>query len=126
MCFKKKNKFPGTFREITLNEYNPSDPIEQPRRLRKGTREIGTEYKKFPKNMTKTAKYTYLSIFPLFLINHFSKYTNFYFLIMTILWLIPSISPFSISSVITPISFITLVSFFRELFEDIARHKSDR
>jgi hypothetical protein len=45
---------------------------------------------------------------------------------MTILWLIPSISPFSVASVVSPISFITLVSMLREAVEDLLRHKSDR
>lgn len=128
LCFKKKDHFKGQkFREITLNEYNPTSPkILNSRKERFGTRDNHSEFKKFPKNVTKTAKYTYFSILPMFLINHFSKYTNFYFLVMTVLWLIPAISPFSISSVVTPISFITAVSFIRELVEDIARHKNDK
>lgn len=126
MCFKKKIYFNEKFREIGLNEYNnTSSRVTSKRKSRQGTRDDITEYSKFPKNITKTAKYSYITILPMFLINHFSKYTNLYFLVITILWLIPSISPFSMSSVLSPIIFITAVSFIRELFEDIARHRSD-
>jgi len=56
---------------------------------------------------------------------YFSKWTNFYFLIMTLL-LITKWSPFNVSSVIAPMVFITLVTLIREGVEDLSRHRSDR
>jgi hypothetical protein len=75
--------------------------------------------------VTSTAKYSLLSFVPMSLFYHFSKYTNLYFLIMTIL-LVTEYSPFSLSSVIMPIVFITAVSMIREGIEDYSRHKSDK
>lgn len=75
--------------------------------------------------MTSTASYTLISFLPLSLYYYFSKWTNFYFLIMTLL-LITKWSPFNVSSVIAPMVFITLVTLIREGVEDLSRHRSDR
>ena len=128
VCKAKSRKKPKQeFRKIYLNEYNPSSNLVSSERIKRiSTYKDSEVHSKYPRNVTKTSKYTFLNFLPVALFQHFSKYTNFYFLIMTVLWLIPAISPFTISSVITPISFITLVSLIREGAEDWLRHKSDK
>ena len=124
---KPKKKAKREFRKIYLNEFDPDNNVITPaRRLRLSTYRNKEVNSKYPKNVTKTSKYTLIDFLPVALFQHFAKYTNFYFLIMTVLWLIPAISPFSVSSVLMPISTITLVSLLREGAEDWLRHKSDR
>jgi hypothetical protein len=126
-CCKKKKKTlnPGEFHKIYLNEYS-TGKISDQRRRRLGTAQNKDDYSEYPKNVTKTSSYTMLSFFPIATIRYFSKYTNAYFLFMTILQTIPSISPFSLGSVVTPMIFIYAVSMIREGYEDYLRHKSDK
>ena len=125
-CFKKKRVKKTGLENIYLNEYDESKhTLDSGRKTREDTRQKESVKKEYPDNVTSTAKYTKLSFIPLSLFYHFSKYTNLYFLVMTIL-LVTELSPFSLSSVISPIVFITLVSMLREGIEDYARHKSDK
>jgi len=75
--------------------------------------------------MNKTAKYSWSSFLPVALFYHFSKFTNIYFLLVMGVQLIPGFSPFSKSSSIFPVVFITFVSLIRELIDDVGRHRSD-
>lgn len=127
-CWRKKKKFdPNTFRGIYLNEYSEEDiNISEGRKSSEKTRESERMDSIYPENVTKTSRYNVLNFLFIALFVHFSKLTNLYFLGMTILLVIPSISPFSIGSTLTPIIFITVVSLLRELIEDISRHSSDK
>lgn len=128
LCFNRKKKYePNSFREISLNEYSDEDiTIKEARKNLESTREAEKKNSTYPKNVTKTSRYNLFNFLFIALFNHFSKLTNLYFLIMSILLVIPAISPFSPGSIITPIVFITVVSLIREGAEDISRHKSDR
>ena len=117
------NKASTGFRNIVVNEHNKA--ISSKRLENIPTRLETDKLKKYPPNVTKTSKYTIVNFLFIALWRHFSKYTNTYFLFMSVLWLIPAISPFSVSSVVAPMGFITFVSLLREGLEDYARHKSD-
>lgn len=71
-------------------------------------------------------KYTFLTFWPKFLYFWFSKFTNMYFLIMTVLHMWPKISPYSSAAGIFPLLFITGVGALREAIEDFQRYKSDK
>ena len=122
-CCGNSNKASTGFRQVIINEHNTKVPPERFKSI--PTRLEREKLKIHPKNVTKTSKYTVYNFVFIALWRHFTKYTNTYFLFMSVLWLIPSISPFSVSSVVTPMTFITLVSLLREGLEDYARHKSD-
>ena len=122
----KKRKIVSGFRDITLNEFDPAKhKPDLGRSQRADTRKLERIRRQYPSNVTKSAKYTFLNFIPLSLFYNFSKYTNLYFLLMTLLML-TKYSPFSLSSVVSPILFITLVSMIREGLEDYSRYKSDK
>lgn len=136
-CFRKKTKQPKTkFRELNVN-YFTSDVAnrlgkteQQSHRLQQHEefmkqKQIEKLLKIYPVNMNKTSKYSLSSFLPVALFYHFSKFTNIYFLLVMGVQLIPGISPFSKSSSIFPVVFITFVSLIRELVDDVGRHKSD-
>ena len=123
-CTKKRKILSG-FRDIHLNEFDPSKhKVDPERSQRADTREKESVEPLFPPNITKSAKYTLYNFVPLSIFYNFSKYTNLYFLLMTLLML-TKYSPFSLSSVVSPILFITVVSMIREGLEDYSRYKSD-
>lgn len=65
------------------------------------------------------------SFFPLGLAYQFLRFSNCYFLIVTILSCIPSISPVNPITAINPFVFVLVVSMIREGYEDYQRYKSD-
>ena len=80
----------------------------------------------FPSNFVRTSKYTMVNFLPHSLLAQFKRFANVYFLIITVLSAIPTISPFNPISAILPFAFILLVSMIREGIEDYGRHKSDK
>ena len=128
-CFKTNNTNKPKFREILLNEYPQSlseGTKNKERKRRLGTRNNEQDYMQYPPNVTKSSKYSLISFLPVALFQYFSKATNFYFLFMTILQLIPAISPFNAASVLSPLLTVTILSLIREGWEDYVRHKSDK
>lgn len=52
--------------------------------------------------------------------------TNFYFLFLTLLELVPEIStPGAFEVMLMPLSFVVGVSMIKDIFEDRKRHKAD-
>jgi hypothetical protein len=78
-------------------------------------------------NMITTSKYTLLSALPKNLYMQFSRLANVYFLIISVLQLLPAgLSPTNKYATAGPFSIILLLNFIRELYEDSKRHKADR
>jgi hypothetical protein len=84
----------------------------------------------FPSNMTKTAKYNMYNIIynylrftflPLSVFYQFTNYFNIYFLIVTILISIKSISNLEPLTGIIPFVFVLGVSLIRELIENLVK-----
>jgi len=83
--------------------------------------------RKFIGNKIQTAKYNVLTFFPLNLFHQFSKATNIYFLVLTLMELIPAIAqPGAFITMITPLGFVVSVSMVKDLFEDYKRQKADK
>lgn len=89
-------------------------------------RAVVNAQKKFMSNYIRTTKYTIFSFLPMSLIYQFQRFSNIYFLVMTILQSIPLISPLSPATAIFPLIFVLTVSMIREGFEDYSRYKSDK
>jgi P-type E1-E2 ATPase len=49
-----------------------------------------------------------------------------YFLVMTVMFMIPAISPYTNMAAVFPLLFITIVAMIREICEDFGRYKSDK
>jgi magnesium-transporting ATPase (P-type) len=78
-------------------------------------------------NTITTSKYTILSAVPKNLYMQFSRLANVYFLIISVLQLLPAgLSPTNKYATAGPFSVILLLNFIRELYEDSKRHKADR
>lgn len=79
-----------------------------------------------PRNNIRTAKYTLFNFLPKNLFNQFSKMANVYFLCITFMQCINSIS---ISdgkpAMAVPLTVIVLVSMMKDAYEDYKRHVAD-
>lgn len=80
---------------------------------------------RFPRNVYITSKYTLWNFAFINLFEQFSRVANFVFLLVTLVQLIPGVSPFNIWSTLFPLIFILLVSAAKEGYEDYCRHKTD-
>ncbi|KAF0989476.1 hypothetical protein HZS_1765, partial [Henneguya salminicola] len=79
----------------------------------------------FCSNYVNTARYSFLSFFPLFICDQFGKLTNVYFLIIGLMEQIPGVSPVGRFVTLVPLSLVLFVSAIKEIVEDIKRRKSD-
>lgn len=71
-----------------------------------------------PNNQIKTAKYTYLTFFPLNLMFQFSKLANAYFLIIGLLQMVNKISITSGEPIIFgPLVIVVSISMIKDFFE---------
>ena len=78
-----------------------------------------------PSNKYVTSKYTIWNFLPLNLLEQFARVANFYFLIITILMLIPGVTPISPVTTIMPLVIILSVSAARAAVEDRQRALED-
>ncbi len=77
-------------------------------------------------NSIKTSKYTVWNFIPLFLLYFYSNYFNLYFLIVTIILSIKSISTMSWTIGVIPYLAVIAMSVFREGFEDYKKYSNDK
>ena len=82
--------------------------------------------KNFGSNYISTARYRWWNFIPLNLFNQFRKVSNFYFLIIMIVALIPNVSPLSPLSSVLPLIFVVGVAMIKDGYEDFKRHQADR
>ena len=80
---------------------------------------------KFASNYISTTTYSLWSFVPFCLFNQFLRFSNCYFLFVTILQCIPVVSPLNPWTAILPMLFVMTVALVKEAFEDYARHRSD-
>ncbi|KAI9462638.1 calcium transporting ATPase [Russula earlei] len=79
----------------------------------------------FLSNYVSTTKYNMVTFVPKFLFEQFSKYANLFFLFTACIQQIPGVSPTNKWTTIAPLSFVLLVSAFKEVQEDLKRNQSD-
>ena len=77
-------------------------------------------------NIVRTSKYNVMTFLPLNLLNQFKKMANVYFLIISFMQTIKSISISDGKSIMAfPLVFVIMVSMVKDAFEDYKRHQSD-
>ena len=82
--------------------------------------------KTFKDNRVTTSRYNFVTFLPLNLLLQFSKMSNMYFLLLTIMEMIPPISDSNgVPVLILPLSFVVGVSMIKDIYEDFQRHRSD-
>ena len=79
----------------------------------------------FKNNKINTKKYNWVTFVPHALLIQFARPANIYFLISTIFYCIPQISPISPVTAILPLIFVLAVSLIREAIEDCSRQRLD-
>ncbi|KAH8828098.1 calcium transporting ATPase [Flagelloscypha sp. PMI_526] len=79
----------------------------------------------FISNYVSTSKYNTLTFLPKFLLEQFSKYANLFFLFTACIQQIPGVSPTNQYTTIVPLGFVLMASAFKEVQEDLKRHRSD-
>ena len=77
-------------------------------------------------NYVTTSHYTWWNFLPKNLFEQFQNLANLYFACVAVLQLIPKVSTTSESpTMLMPLGFVILVSAFRAILEDLAKHKLD-
>ncbi|KAI8622273.1 hypothetical protein BC830DRAFT_751714 [Chytriomyces sp. MP71] len=79
----------------------------------------------FIDNTVRTARFTIVTFLPSQILVQFSKVANIYFFIVSMLQLIPGVSPTGRFTTIFPLSFFVLVSMIKEGYDDYFRHQQD-
>lgn len=77
-------------------------------------------------NYISTTLYHFYDFLPRALFNQVKKFTNIYFIAMSVLTLFDDISPFSPVSFIAPVVFVICFSMAFDLYEDFRRYLRDR
>ncbi|KAF3910873.1 hypothetical protein ABW20_dc0106810 [Dactylellina cionopaga] len=94
---------------------------------RKGTKLVDERRnKKYINNTIRSSRYSIWSFLPKQLIYQFSKLANFYFLIIAILQLIPSLSTTGRLTTIVPLMIFVTFSMAKEGYDDFRRYRQDR
>ncbi|KAJ3209609.1 hypothetical protein HDU67_006054 [Dinochytrium kinnereticum] len=80
---------------------------------------------KFIDNEVRTARYTILDFLPKQILLQFSKFANLYFLLISMLQIVPGWSPTGQFTTIFPLSVFVTLAMLKEGWEDWQRHKQD-
>ena len=92
--------------------------------LRKVT--IDTQNNPYCDNSIRTSKYTVYNFIPLFLFYFYSNYFNLYFLVVTVILSIKSISTMSWTIGVIPYLAVIFMSIIREAVEDYKKYSNDK
>ncbi|CAK7565106.1 MAG: drs2 neo1 protein [Sporothrix epigloea] len=76
-------------------------------------------------NFIRSSRYTVWNFLPKQLVFQFMKLANFYFLIISILQMIPGFSSTGTYTTIAPLLFFVAISMFKEGFDDYRRYRLD-
>ena len=77
-------------------------------------------------NSIRTCQYTLLTFFPLALINQFKTAFNWFFLIYTVIAVIPELSDLEPMPEVTPFIIVLILNLFKEAIEDYRKYKNDK
>ncbi len=78
-------------------------------------------------NEITTTKTNSLTFLPVNLLRQLTQASNFYFLMISVMQMVPAITlTFGAPTVLLPLTLVVLVSLFKELFEEINRHRHDK
>jgi magnesium-transporting ATPase (P-type) len=87
---------------------------------------FGGKSEGYPVNFIKTNKYNLLNFLPINLFQQFSKMANFYFLIIVVLSLIPTITAGGASATIMALALVVGISVIKDAYEDYLKSSSDK
>ncbi|OUM68577.1 hypothetical protein PIROE2DRAFT_53189 [Piromyces sp. E2] len=107
-------------RAIYVNSYNgrTSTNFDNKKKSKKRKGE-------FINNKVRTARYTIANFLPKQIAAQFSKLANVYFLFVSVLQLIPNLSPTGRYTTVIPLCIFVALAMLREAYDDYYRHKQD-
>lgn len=82
--------------------------------------------KSFPSNYVSHKKYTKLNIIPKFLFLQFRFFFNFFYLVITLVEIIPAFRIGFLVTYISPLAFVLAISFTKEVWDEIQRSRRDK
>ncbi|OMJ75568.1 hypothetical protein SteCoe_25265 [Stentor coeruleus] len=81
----------------------------------------------FPSNHISSTKYNILNILPKNIIEQFKRLANIWFLIVSILQVLPfNLSPTSSWATIVPLCFVLITTLAKDAYQDLKRYKNDK
>lgn len=101
-------------RHVQVNVHDNAEPIDE----RTG--------KPYIVNRIRSCKYTLWNFLPKQLVAQFGKLANFYFLVISILQMIPGLSTTGTFTTIVPLLIFVSVSMAKEGYEDVCRNRLDK
>ena len=101
-----------------------SEKIPSIRELRINSHSFNSK-QDFPDNFLKTSKYKPYTFICVNLYGQFRRTANFYFLCITLMQLIPDVSPYPLYVTVAPLAFILGITMLKEGYEDYLRHNRD-
>ena len=81
--------------------------------------------KSFPSNLVSHQKYTKWNIIPKFLFLQFRFFFNFFYLIITLVEIIPAFRIGFLITYISPLAFVLTISFVKEVWDEVQRKRRD-
>ncbi|KAH8722454.1 hypothetical protein GQ44DRAFT_622463 [Phaeosphaeriaceae sp. PMI808] len=80
----------------------------------------------YPSNWIRSTRYSAWNFIPRQLVAQFSKLANFYFLVISILQMIPGLSTTGTFTTIVPLLFFVTLSIAKEGYDDLRRYRLDK
>lgn len=109
----------------------PLPPTKDGRHIELNVSEVGAliderSGRPYIDNSIRSSRYSLWSFFPKQLIAQFSKIANFYFLVVSILQMIPGLSTTGTFTTIVPLLIFVGISMGKEGFDDLRRYRLDK
>lgn len=122
-AFESARKFVLRIQDVPPSANGRQIPYEPHRKQPLIDERVG---RPFVSNIIRSSKYTPWNFVPRQLIAQFGKFANFYFLIISIMQMIPGLSTTGNYTTIIPLFFFVSVSMAKEGYEDLRRHRLDK
>ncbi|GMF25159.1 unnamed protein product [Phytophthora fragariaefolia] len=120
------NSFVNSISQIVISSKPATTDSDDPDAFRSVNFGTSDQARLFPSNAVKTAIYSPYNFLPKNLFKQFTRFSNCYFLVITVLQLLPQVtSSNGVPTMIVPLMFIIVVSGARDIMEDVQRHQAD-
>lgn len=129
-AYERLNQWNETIKEKVFR-IKPLPPTKDGRHIELNVSEVGAliderSGSSYIDNSIRSSRYSLWSFFPKQLIAQFSKVANFYFLVVSILQMIPGLSTTGTFTTIVPLLIFVGISMGKEGFDDLRRYRLDK
>jgi phospholipid-translocating ATPase len=129
-AYERFNQWNETIKEKVFR-IKPLPPTKDGRHIELNVSDVDTliderSGSSYVDNSIRSSRYSLWSFFPKQLIAQFSKVANFYFLVVSILQMIPGLSTTGTYTTIVPLLIFVGISMGKEGFDDLRRYRLDK